>query len=59
MAQTGRTPIPKKQKEIANSLPDPYAPLGKGNPNPSPDLNRGKKTSMKGSDVKPFSIGRI
>ncbi len=57
MAQTGRTPIPKKQKEIANSLPDPYAPLGKGNPNPSPDLNRGKKTSMKGSDVKPFSIG--
>ena len=57
MATQGRTPIPKKQKEIANSLPNPYEPLEKGNPNISPDLNRGKKTSMKGDNVKPFSIG--
>ena len=57
MATQGRTPIPKKQKEIANSLPNPYEPLGRGNPNVSPDLNRGKKTSMKGDNVKPFSIG--
>ena len=57
MATQGRTPIPKKQKEIANSLPNPYEPLEKGNPNISPNLNRGKKTSMKGDNVKPFSIG--
>jgi len=57
MATQGRTPIPKKQKEIANSLPNPYEPLGRGNPNVSSDLNRGKKTSMKGDNVKPFSIG--
>ena len=54
---TRRTPIPKTQKEISNSLINPYDKLNRGNPNTPDVLNRGNKTSYRDDDVKPFSIG--
>jgi hypothetical protein len=60
----GRKPIPKTQKEISESLQEPYVPpvgsLGfspTGNPNNSGNPNRAEQTSFKGDTVKPLSIG--
>lgn len=54
----GRKPIPKTQKEIANSLIEPYDKT-QGNPNNAlPDSkNRALQTSWKGDTTKPFNIG--
>ena len=54
----GRKPIPKTQKEIANSLIEPYDKQ-QGNPNNAiPDSkNRALQTSWKGDTTKPFNIG--
>lgn len=57
MATKGRIPIPKSQKEISNSLIEPYDKLGRGNLNTETTLNRGKKTSFKNDTTKPFSLG--
>ena len=60
----GRKPIPKTQKEISESLQEPYVPpVGSpgfsptGNPNNSGNPNRAEQTSFKGDTVKPLSIG--
>jgi hypothetical protein len=53
-----RKPIPKTQKQISNSLVEPYDST-QGNPNnsvPNPK-NRALQTSWKGDNVKPYSVG--
>ena len=64
MAKTGKTPIPKTQREILNSQITPYNPPegAEGfsqttNPNPSETFNRGEQTSFRGDTTKPFSLG--
>ena len=64
MAKTGKTPIPKTQREILNSQITPYNPPegAEGfsqtpNPNPSETFNRGDQTSFRGDTTKPFSLG--
>lgn len=58
MAERGKIPIPKSQKEISNSLINPYNELG-GNPNDavSDITNRGNQRSFKDDTVKPFTLG--
>ena len=56
MATKGRKPIPKTQKEISNSLIDPYD-TSRGNPNTSGDLNRGNEISFKNDTTKPLTVG--
>lgn len=60
----GRKPIPKTQKEISESLQEPYVPpVGSpgfsptGNPNNSGNPNRAEQTSFKDDTAKPLSIG--
>jgi hypothetical protein len=55
MATKGRKPIPKTQKEISNSLIDPYD-ASRGNPNTTEELNRGKKTSFRDDTTKPLTV---
>ena len=57
MAQQGRKPIPKTQKEISISQHTAYDE-SMGNPNFAiPDKNnRALQTSFKGDTTKPFSI---
>lgn len=64
MAETGRRPIPKTQKEILLSQQEPYIPpagapgfSATGNPNLGNEKGRGDQISFKGDTVKPFSIG--
>lgn len=57
MATQGRIPVPKSQEEISNNLIQPYDKLGRGNPNPGTELNRGTKTSFRDDTTKPFSLG--
>ena len=64
MADRGKTPIPKTQREISLSQQQPYNPpdgaLGfaeTGNPNPVPKFNRGDQLSFKDDTTKPFSLG--
>jgi hypothetical protein len=64
MAETGKTPTPKTQREILNSQINPYTPpegsMGfseTGNPNSSTPFNRGNQTSFRGDTTKPFSLG--
>lgn len=60
MASTGRKPIPKTQKEIANSFINPTDPQ-MGNPNlANPNyegVNRGTQVSFKDDGTKPFTVG--
>lgn len=60
MATRGRKPIPKTQKEIANSLINPSDPT-MGNPNlANPNyegVNRGTQVSFKDDGTKPFTVG--
>jgi hypothetical protein len=60
----GRKPIPKTQREISESLQEPYVPpVGSpgfsptGNPNDSKRINRADQVSFKDDTVKPLSIG--
>lgn len=58
MATKGRKPVPKSQREVSNSLINPYDQTV-GNPNnslPSPK-NRGYDTSFKGDNIKPLTLG--
>ena len=57
MAKQGRTPIPKSQEEISNSLITPYDELNRGNPNTRTTLNRGEQLSFRDDTTKPFSLG--
>ena len=61
MAERGRKPIPKTQRELSVSQHEPYVnpETGEtaGNPNSAVDLNRGEQVSFKGDTVKPFSLG--
>lgn len=59
MAKRGRKPIPKTQKEIANSLVNPYDKT-MGNPNngfPNDGNKRAYQQSFREDTTKPFSIG--
>lgn len=56
MAKTGRTPVPKSQKEISQENISPYM-ASAGNPNELTSTGRGYKFSFRGDTVKPFSIG--
>jgi hypothetical protein len=60
----GRKPTPKTQKEISESLQEPYIPpVGApgfsptGNPNNNGKPNRAEQTSFRNDTVKPLSIG--
>jgi len=60
----GRKPIPKTQREISESLQEPYVPpVGSpgfsptGNPNDANKPNRANQTSFRDDTVKPLSIG--
>jgi len=64
MAKTGKTPIPKTQREILNSQITPYNPPegAEGfsqttNPNSTETFNRGDQVSFRGDTTKPFSLG--
>ncbi len=52
-----KKPTPKSQREISIGLPDPYAPLGIGNPNLEETKSRADQASFKGDNTKPFYIG--
>ena len=53
-----RNPIPKKQRDISNSLTNenPYIKEN-GDSSSKKEIKRGDQTSFKGDDVKPISIG--
>ena len=64
MADKGKTPIPKTQREILNSQIEPYNPpegspgfSATGNPNNANTVNRGNQVSFRGDTTKPFSLG--
>ena len=61
MAERGKKPIPKTQRELSVSQHEPYVNPENGetagNPNKAVELNRGEQVSFKGDTVKPFSLG--
>jgi len=64
MANRGKTPIPKTQREILNSQLEPYIPpdgapgfVETGNPNNAGVINRGNQVSFRDDTTKPFSLG--
>ncbi len=64
MANRGKIPTPKTQREILNSQIEPYNPppgspgfSETGNPNTSNALNRGNQVSFRDDNTKPFSLG--
>jgi hypothetical protein len=64
MANRGKIPIPKTQREILNSQIEPYNPppgspgfSETGNPNNSNVVNRGNQVSFRDDNTKPFSLG--
>ena len=64
MAEKGKIPTPKTQREILNSQIDSYNPpegamgfSNQGNPNPTPSTNRGNQTSFRNDTTKPFTLG--
>ena len=64
MANQGKKPIPKTQREILNSQIDPYIPpVGAsgfsetGNPNYVNTPNRATQVSFRDDNTKPFSLG--
>lgn len=58
MAERGKTPQPKTQREISISQHDAYD-ASRGNPNNiTPDIeNRGNQVSMRGDNVETFTLG--
>jgi hypothetical protein len=67
MANIGKKPTPKTQRQISISQQQPYVPpagapgfSSTGNPNNNsypPNKNRGNQISFRGDDTKPFSLG--
>lgn len=61
MADRGKIPVPKTQREISLSQQDPYVnpETGetRGNPNGITDVNRGKQVSFRDDTTKPFTLG--
>ena len=64
MANQGKTPIPKTQREILNSQIEPYNPpsgavgfSSTGNPNDANTPNRADQVSFRDDNTKPFSLG--
>tara|TARA_R110001592_G_scaffold1041_1_gene6093 strand:- start:1177 stop:2118 length:942 start_codon:yes stop_codon:yes gene_type:complete len=67
MANIGKKPIPKTQRQISISQQTPYVPPSgapgfspTGNPNDTsypPSKNRGNQISFRGDTTKPFSVG--
>lgn len=61
MAERGKIPTPKTQREISNSQQVPYVnpETGetRGNPNDFSGFNRGNQVSFKNDTTKPFSLG--
>jgi len=64
MANRGKTPIPKTQREILNSQIEPYNPPAgspgfseTGNPNNADVTNRGNQLSFRDDTTKPFTLG--
>jgi hypothetical protein len=64
MADKGKIPTPKTQREISISQQQPYNPpqgaMGfseTGNPNPTSTFNRGEQVSFRDDTTKPFSLG--
>ena len=64
MADKGKTPTPKSQREISVSQQQPYNPpqgaMGfteTGNPNNANIPNRGNQVSFRDDTTKPFSLG--
>lgn len=64
MANQGKKPIPKTQREILNSQIDPYNPpegangfSEAGNPNNASAMNRGNQVSFRDDTTKPFTLG--
>jgi hypothetical protein len=64
MADKGKTPRPKTQREISISQQQPYNPpqgapgfAETGNPNQTPEFNRGEQVSFRDDNTKPFSLG--
>tara|TARA_R110000772_G_scaffold255396_1_gene371595 strand:- start:194 stop:1162 length:969 start_codon:yes stop_codon:yes gene_type:complete len=64
MANRGKTPRPKTQREILNSQIEPYVPpvgaqgfTETGNPNNAEVFNRGNQISFRDDTTKPFSLG--
>ena len=61
MAQRGKKPIPKTQREISISQQEPYVnPENgetRGNPNDATPNNRGNQKSFRNDETKPFELG--
>lgn len=62
MAQRGKQPIPKTQREISISQHEPYVNpdtgVSRGNPNDAANLNnRGNQTTFRNDTTKPFELG--
>ncbi len=61
MAQRGKKPIPKTQREISISQQEPYVnPENgetRGNPNDATSNNRGNQKSFRDDETKPFELG--
>ena len=64
MADKGKIPTPKTQREILNSQIEPYNPpdgavgfSATGNPNNANTVNRGNQLSFRDDTTKPFSLG--
>tara|TARA_Y100000389_G_scaffold204272_1_gene255993 strand:- start:862 stop:1797 length:936 start_codon:yes stop_codon:yes gene_type:complete len=61
MAQRGKKPIPKTQREISISQQEPYVnPENgetRGNPNDATSNNRGNQKSFRNDETKPFELG--
>lgn len=58
MAEKGKIPVPKKQRDISESLVKPYDDT-QGNPNDASfdPKNRANQTTFRGDTTKPFSLG--
>ena len=56
MADKGKIPIPKTQREISVSQQDAFDTT-RGNPNSASQLNRGEQTSFRNDTTKPFTLG--
>ena len=61
MAERGKIPTPKTQREISISQQDPYvnpdSGVTAGNPNSSSTFNRGNQVSFRDDNTKPFTLG--
>ena len=61
MADKGKIPTPKTQREISISQQDPYinpeTGVSAGNPNDVSTFNRGNQVSFRDDNTKPFTLG--